>query len=153
MARNLKSIVVGGLTATAIMTALMLGAPMMGLPKMPIGNMLASFMGIPVALGWVLHFIIGTILAAAYVLLLRDRLPGPNPIKGALYSLIPFLAAQLLVMPMMGMGVFSSLAPQAPFLVMGSLIGHLVYGVVLGFVARKSQENRLNTKSSCFSCN
>jgi hypothetical protein len=38
--------------------------------------------------------------------------------------------AQLVVMPMMGMGVFSGSATLA----MGSLIGHLVYGAVLGAV-------------------
>jgi hypothetical protein len=58
-----------------------------------------------------------------------------------------------MVMPMMGMSVFPRHAPQASMLVMGSLIGYLVYGVVLGLVAGKPQVNRLNTKSSCFSCN
>lgn len=38
--------------------------------------------------------------------------------------------AQLLVMPMMGMGLFSGSATLA----MGSLVGHLVYGVVVGAV-------------------
>ncbi|GAB4176394.1 MAG: hypothetical protein Kow00100_18400 [Geothermobacteraceae bacterium] len=152
MTRQINSIVIGGLAATAVMTVLMLTAPLMGLPKMPIGNMLAGFLGISLALGWVMHFVIGTLLAAGYVLLLRDRLPGSNLVKGALYSLIPFLLAQTVVMPMMGMGFFSSHAPQVPLLVMGSLAGHLVYGAVLGLTAKKPQENRLNTKSSCFSC-
>jgi uncharacterized membrane protein YagU involved in acid resistance len=134
MISQLKSILFGGLIATAVMTVLMLGAPMMGLPKMPIGDMLAGFMGMPVALGWVMHFVIGTLLAAGYVLLLRGHLPGNNLVKGLLYSLLPFIAAQLMVMPIMGMGFFSSNAPHALLMVMGSLIGHLVYGAVLGLV-------------------
>jgi hypothetical protein len=36
--------------------------------------------------------------------------------------------AQLVVMPMMGMGLFSGSALMAG----GSLVGHLAYGVVLG---------------------
>jgi hypothetical protein len=38
--------------------------------------------------------------------------------------------AQVLVMPMMGMPLFSGSVPLA----MGSLIGHLIYGAVIGSV-------------------
>jgi hypothetical protein len=138
MTQHVKSIVLGGLVATAVMTVMMLAAPMMGMPKMPIGNMLAGFMHLPVALGWAMHFVIGTMLAAGYILLFRDLLPGNQVVKGMLFSLMPFFAAQLMVMPMMGMGFFSSYAPQASLLVMGSLLGHLVYGAVLGLVTGRS---------------
>lgn len=49
---------------------------------------------------------------------------------GALFGLAPFLLAQLAVMPMMGMPVFSGSVAMA----MGSLVGHLVYGGVVGAV-------------------
>jgi uncharacterized membrane protein (DUF485 family) len=49
-------------------------------------------------------------------------------VRGATYGLAPFLMAQLIVMSMMGMPVFSGSATMA----MGSLVGHLVYGGVLG---------------------
>jgi hypothetical protein len=38
--------------------------------------------------------------------------------------------AQVVVMPMMGMPVFSGSAPMA----MGSLIGHVIYGAVVGAI-------------------
>jgi uncharacterized membrane protein YagU involved in acid resistance len=114
----------------------MLVAPMMGLPKMPIGEMLAGFMGIPVALGWLAHFMIGVVLAAAYVFTVKDHLSGKPAVKGMLFSLIPFFMAQLLVMPMMGAGLFSANTPAPMMMVMGSLIGHLVYGAVLGPVSK-----------------
>jgi uncharacterized membrane protein YagU involved in acid resistance len=126
----------GGLIATAVMTIVMLMAPLMGMPKMPIGNMLANFMHIPVALGWVAHFMIGVVLAAGYVLLFQKAIRARSIAKGALYSLIPFFMAQLIVMPMMGAGLFSANTPAPLLMVMGSLIGHLVYGAVLGFVAQ-----------------
>ena len=50
--------------------------------------------------------------------------------RGALYGVAPFLVAQIVVMPMMGMPVFSGSVAMA----MGSLIGHLVYGAVVGGV-------------------
>ena len=44
-----------------------------------------------------------------------------------------------MVMPMMGMGVFTSHAPQAFPQVVGRLIGHLVYGGTLGLVAGRPE--------------
>jgi uncharacterized membrane protein YagU involved in acid resistance len=49
-------------------------------------------------------------------------------VRGALYGLAPWLLAQLVVIPMMGMPLFSGSAVLAT----GSLIGHLVYGAVVG---------------------
>jgi hypothetical protein len=43
-------------------------------------------------------------------------------------NLAPWLMAQVVVMPMMGMPLFSGSMAMA----MGSLVGHLVYGVVIG---------------------
>jgi uncharacterized membrane protein YagU involved in acid resistance len=126
-----------GLIATAVMTMMMLVAPMMGMPKMPIGDMLAGFMHMPVAIGWTMHFVIGTMLAAGYILFFKSKLPGSDLIKGILFGLIPFLMAQLVVMPMMGAGVFSSNTGAPAMMVMGSLIGHMVYGAVLGATARE----------------
>lgn len=125
----------GGSIATAAMTVVMLLAPMMGMPKMAIGNMLAGFMHLPVALGWVAHFLIGIVIAGGYVVIVRAMLPGAAVMKGLIYSLIPFLLAQLMVMPMMGAGFFSSASSAPMMMVIGSLIGHLVYGAVLGAVA------------------
>lgn len=137
MKTQIITILKGGIIATAVMTLVMLMAPLMGMPKMPIGNMLADFMHIPVALGWIAHFMIGTILAGIYVLVFQERLPGNDIVKGAVYSLLPFLMAQVAVMPMMGAGFFSSATPAPLLMVMGSLVGHLVYGGVLGYVTKK----------------
>ena len=136
MNKDIISLLKGGIIATAAMTLLMLVAPMMGMPKMPIGEMLAGFMGIPVALGWIAHFMIGVVLAAAYIFILKDRLSGKPAVKGILFALIPFFMAQIIVMPMMGAGLFSANTPIPMMMVMGSLIGHLVYGAVLGAVSK-----------------
>lgn len=61
---------------------------------------------------------------------MAHRLPGPPALKGALYGIAPFLLAQIVVMPMMGMPLFSGSAAMA----IGSLIGHLVYGAVVGAI-------------------
>jgi uncharacterized membrane protein YagU involved in acid resistance len=122
--------VLAGLAGTVMMTALMLMAPMMGMPPMNIGAMLGSVMGGDVALGWMAHFVIGVVLALGYAAVFAKRLPGAPVVRGALFSLLPWVMAQVVVMPMMGMGLFSGSILAAG----GSLMGHIVYGTVLGLV-------------------
>jgi len=126
--------IVAGLVGTVGMTMMMLMAPLMGMPEMNIGKMLAGFMGIPVIIGWVAHFMIGEALALIYAYAFAGRLPGSAWVKGLLFGLIPWFMAQVVVNPMMGAGVFASNTPTPVAMVMGSLIGHIVYGTVLGAV-------------------
>jgi uncharacterized membrane protein YagU involved in acid resistance len=127
---NIGKAVTAGIVGTLIMTAVGVWmAPMMGIPRMNPADMLAQQMGGNLALGWAGHLMIGTILALIYAPV-APRLPGPFAVRGALFSLAPFLVAQLMLMPMMGMGVFSGSVAMA----MGSLIGHLIYGAIVGGV-------------------
>lgn len=123
--------VLAGAAGTAAMTALMLVAPMMGMPEMPIGEMLGSFLGIGTTLGWVMHGVIGLVLAAIYAAGFASRLPGPPAARGAVYGFLVFLLAQVVVTPMMAGGVFSG---GNVAMIMGSLMGHLVYGAIVGAV-------------------
>ncbi len=125
---NSTRAIVGGVVATAAMTLLMLISPAMGLPPMNVGAMLASVMGGSLFLGWMAHFVIGTVLAFIYATIFATRLPGPGFVRGALYGLLPWLLAQLVVSPMMGAGLFGG-SFAAGF---ASLLGHLVYGAALG---------------------
>jgi uncharacterized membrane protein YagU involved in acid resistance len=110
----------------------MLMAPMMGMPEMNIGKMLGMFMGMPDVAGWIAHFMIGSALAVFYAALFQPKFPGNGVVRGMTFGLIPWLMAQVAVNPMMGAGVFA-MNTQAPMaMVMGSLMGHLVYGAVLG---------------------
>lgn len=138
MSTKLVNAIRSGFVATAVMTLLLFVAPLMGMPKMPIGNMLANFMHIPLALGWIMHLVIGIVLAAGYILFFQRRFSLNPVLDGAIYSLIPFFMAQLIVNPMMGAGIFSMNTPAPMLIVMGSLIGHLVYGAVLGWVIQKA---------------
>lgn len=125
---NIGKAIVAGVAGTAVMTAVGLWiAPLMGLPPMNPAVMLAGAMGGSMALGWMGHFTIGIVLALGYALV-GTRLPGSGFVRGALYGIAPFLLAQIAVMPMMGMPLFSGSAGMA----MGSLVGHLVYGGFVG---------------------
>ncbi|MEO6211325.1 MAG: DUF6789 family protein [Gemmatimonadaceae bacterium] len=123
--------VVGGIVGALAMSAVGLWvAPMMGIAKMNPADLLAMKMGGVPVLGWIGHLMIGVILAVVYARFVASRLSGPPAIRGALFSIAPWLFAQLVMMPMMGMPVFSG----AVSLAMGSLIGHIVYGLIVGAV-------------------
>lgn len=131
MQPSITRTVAAGLLGALVMTAVGVSvAPMMGLPPMNPASMLGAKMG-SMVLGWMGHLMIGVVLAFIYTTLVLPRLPGPLIARGALFSVAPWLMAQLMVMPMMGMGLFSGSVALAG----GSLVGHLMYGVVLGGVA------------------
>jgi uncharacterized membrane protein YagU involved in acid resistance len=122
-------VVIAGIAGTAIMTATGLwGAPLMGLPKMNPANMLAAQMGGVALVGWAAHFMIGVVLTFGYAMFAAERLPGPPAVRGILFSIAPWLMAQLVVMPMMGMPLFSGSTQMA----IGSLIGHAMFGAAIG---------------------
>lgn len=129
--------ILAGLAGTAAMTMLIFLAPMMGMPEMYIGEMLGSFLGIGSILGWIMHFVIGTSLAVGFALLFVGSLPGGRVVKGAVFGFLVFLMAQIVVMPMMGAGFFSG---GNVGMIMGSLLGHLVYGGVLGATYRPAAQ-------------
>ena len=127
---NFGRAALAGVLGTVVMTGVGLyGAPMMGMPPMNPAEMLAGQMGGSTVMGWIGHFMIGVILAELYAVV-AGSLPGPVVVRGALFGLAPWLLAQVAVMPMMGMGFFSGAMNMA----MGSLLGHIMYGGVVGAV-------------------
>lgn len=130
MTLNIRKALLGGVAGTAAMTLVgAVVAPMMGMPKMNPADMLATQMGGMLVAGWLAHFMIGSVLAIGYAVI-APYLPGPPVLRGAAYAIAPWLMAQLVVMPMMGMPLFSGSMVMAG----GSLVGHLVYGAVLGAI-------------------
>jgi uncharacterized membrane protein YagU involved in acid resistance len=109
-------------------------APLMGV-RMDIAQMLGSMLGNSWAAGLIAHFINGSVIfAALFAAVLYARLPGTPLVRGAVWGVVLWLAAQVIVMPIMGAGFFS-LAAGGVMAAMASLVGHLVYGSLLGAVA------------------
>ena len=146
----MKKPFVAGLVATAAMTALMYAAPMMGMPKMDIATMLGTMFvprpGPAFWFGMIIHLIIGTVLFPAIYRFVLQPSSGSGTGKGVSFGLLLWAAANLMVMPMMGAihpMVKSGMLPAPGFLMlnlgvmapMGSLIGHLFYGALLGKLA------------------
>jgi uncharacterized membrane protein YagU involved in acid resistance len=152
--KNLKlsRAIAAGFIGTLLMTIIMMLAQMMGMPKMDIAAMLGSMLaGQTPAVGsvfWLvgfgMHLMIGVVLLSTGFALVGNYLPTSNPtIQGLFFGVIVWLIAQLIVMPMMGAGLFSSHLPQGMMLALGSLMGHLIYGGVVGFVYYHHAEEEL----------
>ena len=130
---DFKKLIIASISGTAAMTALMLMAPMMGVPKMDMGEMLGTMnpmMPMPYMMGWVMHFIIGIILTWIYAAFLIDRLPSDGWKRGMIYSLIPWAVMNFVAMPMMGMGIFMG----GMMAIVGTVLVHFAYGGVMGSI-------------------
>lgn len=142
---HVKRAAAAGAIATGVMTALWLVEPAVGLPNIAVGQILSTFMSVSVAHlhvgiggGWIVHLCVGVVLALIYARVFAARLPGPPAARGALYGTMVFVVAQLVFMPLVGAGVFSR--GDVEFLV-GSLLGHLAYGVVMAWIYTLPEES------------
>lgn len=133
-----KRAVAAGAIATATMTALLLVEPSIGLPQIAIGQMVSTTLtavssrtAIGPAWGWIIDLIVGIVLALIYAGYFDKRLPGSAFVRGLIFGCIVFVVAQLIFAPITGSGFFSGGDLQ---LLIGGLLGHLVYGVVVAYV-------------------
>lgn len=139
---NIGRSIAGGLVGTIVMTMMMyVVAPMMGL-HMDIAAMLGSMPGNSWMAGMMMHVANGVILfPLVYAYVLYAYLPGGPVVKGTIWGVALWLVAQAVVMPMMGAGFFS-MAMGGMMAAMGSLIGHLLYGSILGAIAGGAESPR-----------
>lgn len=101
---NLGSAILAGVIGTVAMTGLMYAAPLMGLPPMDLLLALGSLLPIgvsPYVFGAVMHLAMGVTLALLYALVFEPILPGPRWMRGATFSLVPWLFAITLMGPAM----------------------------------------------------
>jgi uncharacterized membrane protein YagU involved in acid resistance len=148
---NLSRAIAAGFVGTLVMTMVMMFAPAMGMPKMDIAAMLGGiFAAQPPAMGsglWLIgfgmHLMIGVAVLSTGFALVKSYLPTASSFfRGLFFGVGVWLMAQLIVMPMMGAGLFSSNLPRGTMMAAGSLIGHLIYGGIVGLVygRRESEE-------------
>lgn len=105
--------------------------------QMSVMAMIGQIVGSPsVAVGWVYHLFNSAIIGAMFGLLLGDRVHGYGAglSWGAAYGLAWWILGGLILMPVfLGMPAFAPLMmPGMQMMAMGSLVGHLIYGVILG---------------------
>ena len=133
---NLPKAIIAGVLGTIAMTLFMYMGNFMGL-QMNVPKMLGSMFGGSILIGWIMHFMIGSTLAVGYGLILYNQIRIDKLwLRGAIFGLVPWLMAQLLVMPMMsmmnGMTFTSGLFSGSFVMSFASLMAHFVFGAVVG---------------------
>jgi uncharacterized membrane protein YagU involved in acid resistance len=129
----------GGLMGTPAMTAFIyVLAPMVGV-KMDIVEMLAEGFG-----GWrtgmLVHILNGAIvLPLAFVFLFYRLIPGRPATKGVVFGIVLWFASQVIMMPIMGAGLFSAHVGGIRAAAV-LLFGHVLYGWLLGLFPMLAQE-------------
>ncbi|WDR02853.1 hypothetical protein PSQ19_01070 [Devosia algicola] len=140
--------VVAGFAATVVLSALMVMKSMMGLmPELDVAAMLTNMLGLPsILFGWLMHFIIGSIVWGGAYALIRDRIPGSPAVSGMIFGAGAWLLMMILIMPMAGAGLFGmNMGMMAPVM---TLILHLIYGAVLGLVFHAMAHSNSNAAAA-----
>jgi hypothetical protein len=132
---NLTKAFIGGFAGTAVFTLMgMFVAPNVIGQPMDVAALMAPMLGGSHTLGVIAHFVIGTIaFPIAYLLFGANNLPGPGWLRGALFLIPVYLVAMIVVMPILGQGLFFGGGPKAVV----ALAGHLVFGLVMGAIIGK----------------
>ncbi|MEO7265659.1 MAG: DUF6789 family protein [Ferruginibacter sp.] len=135
MKSKIAQTIISGLIATAVMTVVGLMAPYIGLPKMNPAELLSGMMGAPLIAGYLMHFMIGIIFAAAYVYLFNSKVHlGSKLIKGGLFGLSVFILAQVMMFLISKLMPMPMVEGNMMLTILGSLIGHLLYGIVVALI-------------------
>jgi uncharacterized membrane protein YagU involved in acid resistance len=117
--------VLGGLAGGVVFGIMMQALGMIGMIGMLVGSE-------SLAVAWALHLVFSAVFGAVFGAVVAPRVSGWGAGLGAgvVYGLVLWVVGPLLTMPaMMGMPVFTIDATA-----LQSLVGHLVFGAVLGAV-------------------
>ncbi|MUH36188.1 hypothetical protein D9O36_10075 [Zobellia amurskyensis] len=131
MDNQLTKYVLAGILGTVVMTIIMMIAPHMGMPEMAPWKLLAGTMGVPLIVGWIMHFMMGILFALGYGYIFVPNVSIENLwFKGIVFGVAAVIVAQL---GMKVMGMMLEMPPMdgsLPMRLVAMLIGHIVFGVV-----------------------
>ena len=130
--QNISAGLVAGFVATVVLSAMMIAKGMMGvMPELDVIAMLSMMMGAPAAVGWLAHFMIGTLAWGGGFAVLYALIPGGTALlKGIVFGIAAWLGMMIMVMPMAGVGLFGmTMGLMAPMM---TLVLHVIFGAVLG---------------------
>jgi hypothetical protein len=123
---------VGGFVGTVVFTLMgkFLAPQVIGQP-MDVAALLAPIFGGSHTAGAIAHFVNGTVLfPIAYLVLGIHYLPGPGWLRGAIFLIPLYLAAMVVIMPILGHGFFFDSPPKA----MVALMAHIAFGLCMGAI-------------------
>jgi hypothetical protein len=144
MQSRIAASIIAGVVAGLVFGIMMhmMAAPTPDGGRMPMMAMIGQVVGSPsVTAGWLYHLFNSAVIGGIFGWLFGPRVRdyGSGFGWGAMYGFAWWILGGLVLMPvMLGMPAFAPLMmPEMRMVAIGSLVGHLIYGLVLGgsFVA------------------
>ncbi|CAM4411722.1 DUF6789 family protein [Zobellia nedashkovskayae] len=131
MNNNITKYFLAGIVGTIVMTFIMIMAPNLGMPEMAPWKLLSGAMGVPIIVGWIMHFMMGILFALGYGFVFAPNVHIKNIwLKGVAFGIAALVIAQI---GMQVMGMMFKMPPMDGSMQMrlvAMLIGHIVFGVV-----------------------
>ena len=129
---------IAAVVSTVVLEMMMqVGAPnIMGIAPMNPANLITSILGLPEGhvLGAVAHFGLGLIVfPIGYIVVAYRHFPGFYLVRGALWGLLLWLAAMVVIVPLAGMPFFFGFGMP----MVTALVAHIVYGLILAAIVGK----------------
>ncbi|HCQ66049.1 MAG TPA: hypothetical protein DIU07_13280 [Rhodobacteraceae bacterium] len=143
--KHLFSGFAAGLVVTVFLSALMVAKSIMGvMPALDVIAMMGAVMGTGALVGWLAHFMIGTLAWGGGFALLYDVILGHGATaKGVAFGIAAWagMMIMVMVMPMAGAGFFGlAMGMMAPMM---TLVLHIMFGAVLGATFQALASGRL----------
>ena len=131
---------IAAVVAAVILELMMrVGAPnRLGIAPMNPANLVTSILGLQEghALGAVVHYGLGLIgFPIGYMIVAYRHFPSSYLVRGALWGVLLWLAAMVVVVPLAGMPFFFGFGMP----MVAALVAHIVYGLVLAAVVGKPE--------------
>lgn len=139
---NVLKGMIAGFVGTVVLSMLMIAKSMMGImPQLDVIGMLSGMMSVSAAMGWIIHFLIGTIIWGGGFAVINGLIPGGNQVvKGIIFGIFAWLIMMVAIMPMAGAGFLGlNLGIMAPIMTM---MLHVIFGAVMGVVYGNSENGR-----------
>jgi len=125
--------VAAGVIATVVLSALMMLKGMMGMmPDLDVIGMLSGMMGAAAAIGWIAHFVIGAVYGLIFAGVFGTVDMGGAVLRGIGLGIVGWLVMMIVLMPMVGGGLFGLSMPSGMMVPVATLILHVIFGVVFG---------------------
>ena len=95
---NVLSAVISGILGSFAISMVMAVAPLMGMPKMDIVDMLSTMFGKPNrVLGWMMHLMMGAVFALIYAFLWSQGIGSPAWLSGLIFGAAHWLVVGLMM--------------------------------------------------------
>ena len=136
-------ILIAALVATAVMSGFMLLAQFVVLPTIDPGTLLGTLFGGNRYAGWVVHFLIGILMALPYVFFFNKWIPAENKfLRGTLYGILVFVFSEIVFTAINLLGYFNTFDQKnMALMVLGNAVIYMIYGTILGaFFEREGKD-------------